>query len=282
MDGWNPIWLEHHPLIARGLATLFVLAAMAVFKGLLNRAFRARLAGHPDDLRRWMVSSRNVMFLVALLLVAAIWASELRTLALSAVAFAAALVLATKELVMCVLGGFYRTITRSFALGDRIEVAGLRGDVIDETLLSTRLLEVGPGPNSHQYTGRAISIPNSVLLTQSVLNETFTADYVLHILTIPIRAEDDWERAEGWLLEAANQECAAWLADATAHLYRISDARGLARPSVEPRVVLQIPEPGRIHLQLRFPVAARNKGRAEQSVLRAYLALRASEAQPAS
>ena len=53
-----------------------------------------------------------------------------------------------------------------FHVGDRIEFGGVRGDVIDISLLRTTLMEVGPttdgGMEVHgrQYTGRLISISN--------------------------------------------------------------------------------------------------------------------------
>ena len=41
----------------------------------------------------------------------------------------------------------------------RVEVAGIRGDVIDTALFTTTLLEVGPGKVGHQRTGHAITGP---------------------------------------------------------------------------------------------------------------------------
>ena len=57
----------------------------------------------------------------------AIWAQELRTLALSFVAIAAAIVVATKELLMCLSGTLLRSSSRNVSLGDRVEIAGVRG-----------------------------------------------------------------------------------------------------------------------------------------------------------
>ena len=48
----------------------------------------------------------------------------------------------------------------------------------------------------------------------------------------------------------------------------MSSKEGLEAPSVEPRVVVQIPEPGRIDLLIRVPAPARRKGRVEQAIIR--------------
>mgnify|MGYP001215256827 CR=1 FL=1 len=61
------------------------------------------------------------------------------------VAIAVALVIATKELILCVSGALIKGGARSFNIGDRIQVKEFRGDVIDQNLLTTTILEVGPG-----------------------------------------------------------------------------------------------------------------------------------------
>src|SRR5690606_32112227 len=80
--------------------------------------------------------------------------AELRTVAISIVAIAVAFVVATKELILCITGSILKMASRSFVIGDRIQVKDFRGDVIDQNLLATTILEVGPGKLTHQRTGR--------------------------------------------------------------------------------------------------------------------------------
>ena len=174
-----------------------------------------------------------------------IWANPLRTLAVSFIALAVAVVIATKELILCVSGAVVRAVSKSYAVGDRIEIAGKRGDVVDQNLFTTTLLEIGPGQSSHQYTGRAIVIPNSLLLNTPLINETFTHDYVLHVFCIPLTSADDWQRSEQLLLEAAQIECGPFLDQARMYMKNIESQHGLDSPTVAPRVTLQIPEPGK-------------------------------------
>ncbi|MFG0274430.1 MAG: mechanosensitive ion channel domain-containing protein [Phycisphaerales bacterium] len=229
-----------------------------------------RSTDHSENLRRrWIVQIRNAAVLIALLGLLIIWAQELRTVALSAIAVAAAIVIATKELIMCLSGTILEGSANTFQIGDRIEVDGLRGDVFDQTLLTTTILEIGPGQQTHQFTGRKVVIPNSVFLAKPVFNETATDEYVLHIFAVPVKTEDDWRSAEARLLEAAKRECAPYLDDARRHMEHIGKEQGIRSLSVEPRVTIQLPEPGRINLIVRIPTPARHRGRVEQSILRA-------------
>lgn len=47
----------------------------------------------------------------------------------------------------------------------------------------------------------------------------------------------------------------------------------LEAPSPEPRITIQLPEAGKMHLVLRFPAPDRGRSRVEQAILRRYLAV---------
>jgi small-conductance mechanosensitive channel len=183
-------------------------------------------------------------------------------------ALAVALVIATKELIQCVLGTVFRASTRMFSLGDRVEVGEIRGDVIDHGILGTTILEVGP---DHQRTGRALTLPNNMFLTTPVINETHTQSFVLHLMTIPLREGNDWKRAEEIVLRTANDVCGAYLSSARDNMEQLARRHGLVPRSAEPQVMVQLAEPERVNLLLRIPIPVRDKGRVEQAFLRGVL-----------
>lgn len=253
------------------ISTALLLVAIVVMRALIIRTIADAKKIPGEQRRRIIVSVRNILLLVLILGLITIWGAELRVAALSVFAIAAAIVLATKELIMCISGSLLRTGSHSFKVGDRIEVGGIRGDVFDTTLLTTTLFEIGPGPNAHQSTGRTIQIPNSLFLSQSVINETATEDYVLHSLVVPVKVADDIRQIEDVLVRAANAECELFLDRARKHMAEIGKAQGIEALSVEPRVSVHLPDPDRVNLMLRFPTPARRKGRIEQAILRRYL-----------
>lgn len=259
-----------YPLVKNAAVTVVVLLLLLITRKIVLRAIFSDTTP-PDVRRRIEVNSRNGVFVAALLVGFFIWAEEIRTLAISAFAVAAAIVLATKELIMCVSGSLLRSGASAFEVGDRIEVGAHRGDVIDVSLLTTRLVEIGPGQATHQHTGRTISLPNSLFLTQPVINETYTDEYVLHVFTVPIAATDPWEDAERALLEASRACCAAYLDDARLHFDQMVGRHALEPVQVEPRVSIRKAEPGRIDLIVRIPTPARQKGRIEQKIVRQFL-----------
>ena len=254
-----------------GFKSLILLLVVFVLRTVFVRSISKHSHLTTEAKLRWLVTVRNTMVFVFVVGLIFIWAHELQAFAVSLVAIAVALVLATKELILCMSGAALRMGASVYSVGDRIQIAGYRGIVLDQDLFATTLLEVGPGQASHLATGRAVVFPNSLLFTNALVNETYTKEYVLHITTIPLTSDEDWQKAERVLLDAARAECGPYLEEATRHMQSLEGKNLLEAPSMEPRVTIQLPEPGRIHLHLRFPAPARGRSRAEQSILRRYL-----------
>lgn len=256
------IWLSGSSLVS----TAILIVAILISRALITRYIRRNVSS-VDMRRRWLVQTRNGLVLLLLLGIVMIWGEELRTLALSIVALAVAFVVATKELILCVTGSIIKSGAGSFNLGDRIQIKDFRGDVIDQNLLATTILEVGPGKITHQRTGRMTVIPNAMFVSEPVINESYTNDYILHVFTIPFKREDDWRRAQEAFLEAANHHCAPHLEEVRKHMKRLSYERGLSVPTIEPRVTIQVPSAGEVHLVIRIPVKADERSQIEQAII---------------
>jgi len=212
-----------------------------------------------------------MLLLIFILGVGFIWAPKIQTFAVSLLAIALALVLATKEIITCVSGSVVRMLNKTYTLGDRIEIGGIRGNVLDLNPLTTTILEIGPGQTSHQYTGRAIGIPNSWVFQHALTNETYTKKFRLHFISIPLSTDDNWQIAERLLLKAGKEEAASYIEEARTYFRKLEGKLWLDAPPVEPRVTIQLPEPGRINLLLRIPCPTQYPSRLKQAILSKFL-----------
>ena len=260
-----------YPWLPQLIASVAVLVAAVLLRWALRRGIQSQHKMSHDMKRRWLLQVRNLAFLLIAVGLVLIWATELKTFAISIVAIVAALVIATKELLLCLSGGFLKMSSRMFVLGDHIEIGAVRGEVIDQTLLTTKLMESTAGPNGQQFTGRLITLPNAMLLNQAVTNESLTKTFGLHVFTVPVKVEDGWAAHEAALLGALDTVCAPYLAQAKRAVHDLAREEGLSAPSVEPRVHITIPEPGRVDLIARLPYPVDQKGKVLQAVLREYL-----------
>jgi small-conductance mechanosensitive channel len=254
-----------------GLKSLILLLFLISVRALAVRWIAGNQTLSMESKRRWVVTTRNSVVLAFLIGLVIIWAHELQAFAVSLVALAAAMVLATKELILCWSGAALRMGSKVYAVGDRVQIAGHRGVVLDHDAFATKLLEIGPGQSAHLYTGRVAVFPNSLLFTNALIKENPDQEYGLYTLVVPIKVDDDWQKAERTLVEAAKAECAPFMEEAVRQMKLLEQANLLEAPSPEPRITIQLPESGKLHLVLRFPAPDRGRSRIEQAILRRYL-----------
>jgi len=255
------------------LKTILSLLVIGVAVGLRMMIVRSLTQHVPrrDVRRRWIVATQNVLALLVVAGLASIWAEAVRTLTVSIAAIAVAFVITTKEILQSMLAAALKTITNPFSVGDRIVIGPYRGDVIDQTPFTTTILEVGPGQAFHMRTGRKITFPNNKLLDSFVINESYTGQYVVHVFSVPLKFTDDWKRAEQILLEVTREECAPFLDAARQSMNELEQKYGLEVLPVEPRVSIQITDPDRLQLLVRYPAPVGRQGRTEQNIIRRFL-----------
>lgn len=273
LTGINTPWppFLQNDYIRNLVFSVALIAVLMLIRFIVNRIVTPRMAS-AEERRRWLSGSRNTIALLLVLGLAAVWANAIHSFVISIIALAAALVIATKELILCLSGSFVRTVGGSYTLGDRIEWGAVRGDVIDISLFTTTLLEVGPGPSFHMPTGRTIIVPNSKLLDTPVFNESKTGKYVVHTLRIPLELSADLERAQQAALDSIHAVCQDYLEAAREWMGGLEHTHNFIHtPSAEPRVYLHLADANRIEMLLRFPSPVRRQGRIEQAILRRFL-----------
>ena len=251
-------------------ASVLLLVLALVLRTVLTQTV-LRQVSDPVLRRRWIVNIRNSAVLLVAFALAAIWLDVLRTVGAWLAFATVALVIATKEFIMCIGGSILRTATNAYSVGDRVEIGEYRGDVIDLNLLTTTLLEVGPSPTFHQRTGRAIVLPNSLFMEKGVVNESYMKQFVVHVFSVPLKIESDWKRAEEVLLEAANAECESFLDEAKRYMDEIEKHYSVETLPTQPRVAIEMPDPSRVNLMIRFPAPVGRRGRLEQAILRRFI-----------
>ncbi len=168
------------------VASLLLVVVLWIGRKIVLGAITARTELPPHDQRRLLASSRSIFLLLLLVGIVLIWAPQLRTFALSLTAVAVAIVVATKELILCLSGAVLRATTRAFSVGDWIEMGEIRGEVIDHTWLATMLQEFGVGPHAYMPTGRTVVLPNSMLLIAPVRNQTALREHTYHWFAITL------------------------------------------------------------------------------------------------
>lgn len=95
-------------------------------------------------------------------------------------------------------GGFYKT-------GDRVQLGGIKGDVIDIGVIRTTVMELGEWVEADLYNGRIVRVANSFVFSQPVFNYSADFPFLWDEIKIPIRYGSDYEQTEKILERAADR-----------------------------------------------------------------------------
>jgi small-conductance mechanosensitive channel len=250
------------------MSSVLVVVVLIAVNLLISFALRRRGWLSRETKLRASVFWRNFSFLIALLAIIFIWRVELRAAALSLAAFALAGVLGGKEMITSILGYVHRTTSRSFSFGDVIEINGIKGEVIDQTLLSTTVLEMS---EEHLFTGRVVQFPNSFYVAHAVKNHSRLGEYQLALVNIPLAAGADVAAARMALASAAQAVCSDYISPTHSALRELEGEQFIVMPSADPRVTVRLGDGGKTSLLLRFPCRTDQRTKTEQEVIARYL-----------
>ena len=259
---WDTVrqWLHTLPVREEVVESVLMVMVLLVLRGVLLKLYLRR---HPhysiEEKRRSLVLSRNLTLILTIFGLAVIWATQIQTLALSMFAVAAAIVVATKELIMCLSGSILRSVTKQYSVGDYIEVNGLRGRVVDINLLNTLMMQIGPNPLVGQLSGKTLSFPNSLLLNHSVRRDNILGDYVIHTVEIPVPIHLDSDVIVGRLKAVLEPLCQPYVPAIQRHLENVQAEKLFITPAAQPRVT-RVPHDDKVYLiivRYASPVAKR-------------------------
>lgn len=92
-------------------------------------------------------------------------------------------------------GGFYKT-------GDRVQLGGIKGDVMDIGVLRTTIMETGQWVDGDLYNGRIVLIANSYVFKEPVFNYSGDFPFLWDEIKIPVQYGSDYELAKEIILNA--------------------------------------------------------------------------------
>ena len=199
------------------LFTLGFLAVLLLVTSAIKRIAARVLRGQHENYRFWTRQAIQVgSALIFVLGLVSIWFDDPTRLATALGLITAGLAFALQRVVTAVAGYIVILRGKTFSVGDRIVMGGVRGDVIALTFTQTTIMEMGQPPpvqnadpamwvRARQYTGRLVTITNAKIFDEPVFNYTRDFPYLWEELVVPISYTADRRRAEEILLEVARK-----------------------------------------------------------------------------
>ncbi len=105
---------------------------------------------------------------------------------------------ALQKPILNFVGWFTILVTNPFNIGDRIEVAGIRGDVVAIHTMHTKVQgtrTAAQGSQTQETSEKIIILPNELMLTNPVMNYSRMGDIYSDEVVVSITYESNWKKA---------------------------------------------------------------------------------------
>lgn len=250
-----PDWAQDLPwrAIIVGIA---LLAAYGLYR-LVDRQIRGHVAD-PEKRLRYRKRVAYTVAAVVVVLLAIVFFERLRGIGTLLGFIGAGLAIALREYLAAFLAWFYIVGQRNITLGSRIEVAGVRGDVIDIGVFKITLVEVRGEDSGDQSSGRLVTIPNFKILTDPVFHFTSASPFVWDEIEFTVTFESDWEMAREIVQRIGEEVFEPYRREVEAGFRRLESDYAFRYGVTSPIVYTTVGASG-VHLRLRYLTHVRQR-----------------------
>jgi small-conductance mechanosensitive channel len=255
------------------LTVLLLLIALVFGIGEIWRRTTFRYVHDARRRHQFLLLRRITMWLAIALLIVLTFATQLGSAVTFAGLLTAGVAVALQNVIVSVVAYFFLIGKYGIRVGDRVQIAGVTGEVVDIGLVRIHLMELG-GPGESQPSGRIVAFSNSIVFqpTAGVFRQIPGTNFVWHEVKLVLAPETDYRVAKDRLTLAADAALAK-------HHDSLENQRQLMERNLSsvstgeltPRVRLHYAASG-IEATVRFPVELENATEIDDQVMRELLA----------
>ncbi len=186
-------WL-YDPTVGKFVAAaVLILVVVALVR--LTRRILDRSVLEPGNLYRINKMITFAGYMVVFLGFGLIFSDRLGRMAVAFGVAGAGIAFALQEVIASVAGWVAISFGNFYNTGDRVQLGGIKGDVIDIGVLRTTLMEIGQWVNSDLYNGRIVKIANSFVFKEPVFNYSGDFPFLWDEITVPVKYGCDYRLA---------------------------------------------------------------------------------------
>ncbi len=260
---------EVTPNIIKGLISGGIILFLYIIVLFIVRIINRRIT----DLKRRHSARKATLYITTFLAIAIIsilWARNLRTFSVVISVIGAGMVVALGDLFLSIAAWFIILFRRPYDVGDRIEIANVKGDVIDIRLFQTSLLEIGNWVKEDQSTGRVFNVSNSAIFKGPVFNFTKGFEFLWSEIKVIVTFESNWRKTEEIMLRHAQVEAEDITKEADRKIKKMAEQYFIFYEKLTPITYIKVLENG-IELSLRYLTEVKKRRYSEDRLTRLIL-----------
>lgn len=182
--------LTGHPLFIKGVTAVLVMLLILSLVRLAQVIVSANI--EDKDLRyRTRKAFSMAGYVLTLAAAIVIFSDQMTNLAVIIGALSVGIGFALREVIQGLIGWAVVSFGKLYKTGDRIQIGGVMGDVVDIGPLTTTVIECCAWVKSDLYNGRVVTLSNSLILREHVFNYNADFPFLWDEIVIPVRTGSD-------------------------------------------------------------------------------------------
>lgn len=197
-------WILENPT----LYSVFKYVLLVAFVLILIQLLRRFLRKHVTDTDARYKSQKGIEFIgyiVLIVLSFSYFTGSIEDFTLAIGLFSAGIAFTLQELILSIAGSFFIFIVKVYKPGDRIEINGIKGDVIDVNSTYTTMMEIGQWVSSDNYSGRIVKLSNAFVFKGPIYNYSQDFPFIWDEFNLPIKYGSDIELAKSIVIKIASE-----------------------------------------------------------------------------
>ena len=202
MDSIKQFWQD--PLIRKLIILAIGIAVIWIILRLIKARFITKIKDNDHSYKAKKLNSFIGYFLTVILLLI-VFRDRLGDITVTLGIAGAGIAFALQEVIVSfagwiaiMFGGFYKS-------GDRVQLGGIKGDVMDIGMLRTTIMETGQWVDGDLYNGRIVLVANSFVFKEPVFNYSGDFPFLWDEIKIPIQFGSNYEKTTSILTSIGNE-----------------------------------------------------------------------------
>ncbi len=245
-------WLQEHPAAEIFLKYLLWLAAIIALIQYLRRLIRRKIS-HSDTRYKSQKIVEVFGYLLLIVITISYFTGNIKDIALAVGLFTAGVTITLQEIILSMAGSVYIFLIKVYQPGDRIEINGIKGDVIDIDSMYTTMMEIGKWVSSDNYSGRIVKLSNAFVFRGPVYNYSRDFPFIWDELDLPVRYGSDVELAKKIVLKIAREQLSSYVQESLQQWKSVVGRYYIEDAMVEPTLAITLTD-NWIRFNLRYIV----------------------------
>jgi small-conductance mechanosensitive channel len=226
-----------------------------------------------DTRRRYqfLLIRRIVLWSLIAIIVATAFASELGAITTFAGLMTAGIAVALQNVILSIAGYFFLIGKYGVRVGDRVNINGVTGDVVDIGLVRLQLMEMTDGP-APLPTGRVVAFSNAVVFQagSGMFKQIPGTNFLWHEITLTLDPKTNYRQVEQRMMEAVNKVFAEYRDKMELQRRNVERSLNSTLAAFAPESRLHLTQTS-LEVVIRYPVELANAGEIDNRVTRAIL-----------